>query len=59
MNYDEAIKRLNEIVERLESDELIGLDEYKKLAAEAKELIAFCRNEILNTEQSMAFLKEK
>lgn len=53
MNYDEALKRLNEIVARLESDEAISLDDYAQLASEARQLLTFCRSQLTSIEEKM------
>lgn len=53
MNYDEALKRLNEIVARLESDEAISLDDYAQLASEARHLLTFCRSQLTSIEEKM------
>lgn len=46
MNYDEKIKRAEEIIAQLESAEAISMDAYKKAAAEATALLKECRSEI-------------
>ncbi len=46
MTYDESIKRLHDIVQHLESGQVVGMEEYTKLANEAKELIASCRKQL-------------
>lgn len=53
MSYDQALARLQEIVTYLESEEAISVEEYKKLALEAKELLAFCRNQLTQIEGEM------
>ncbi len=53
MTYDEAIKRLEEIVRSMEQDEALSMDEYKKKAKEAKELIAFCQKELTGMEKTL------
>ena len=44
--YDEALKRVEEIVSQLEQSEAISVDAYKKLAEEATSLLNRCREEI-------------
>ena len=44
--YDEALKRVEEIVSQLEQSEAISVDAYKKLAEEATGLLNRCREEI-------------
>lgn len=50
MNYDEALQRLQAIVSELETDEAISLETYKKLAAEAREMLTFCRAQLTSIE---------
>ena len=38
--------RAETIVQQLEQSEAISLSEYKQLADEARQLLAFCRNEV-------------
>lgn len=45
-NYDEAIKKAEQIISRLEQAEAISMDEYKRLAAEATALLKQCKSEI-------------
>ena len=44
MNYDEAIKRIEEIVHELEQSEALSMDMYQARAKEAKELLTYCHN---------------
>ncbi|MBR3566625.1 MAG: exodeoxyribonuclease VII small subunit [Paludibacteraceae bacterium] len=46
MTYDQAMARLQEIVQQLENGQAISLDQYTKLAKEAKELIEYCRKQL-------------
>ena len=46
LTYDQAMTRVEAIVQQLEQSEAISLSEYKQLADEARELLAFCRNEV-------------
>ena len=46
MSYDQAMARLQEIVQQLENGQAISLDQYTKLAKEAKELIEYCRKQL-------------
>ncbi len=47
MKFEEALKRLNEIVQKLESPELT-LEESIKLYQEGTELSVFCKKELDN-----------
>ena len=53
MTYDEAINRLQTIVSSLESNEAISIDEYKKKATEAKQLLDFCRKQLTQIEEEI------
>ena len=46
LTYDQAIARVEAIVQQLEQSEAISLSKYKQLADEARQLLAFCRNEV-------------
>jgi len=46
MNYDEKIKRAEQIIAQLEQAEAIGMDEYKRLASEATALLQQCKEEL-------------
>ena len=43
MSYDEAIKRIEQLVAALEQTKAISMDDYLAKAKEAKELIDFCQ----------------
>ena len=53
MTYDEALNRLQTIVSSLESHEAISIDEYKKKATEAKQLLDFCRKQLTQIEEEI------
>jgi exodeoxyribonuclease VII small subunit len=53
MTYDEAIKRIEQLVSELEASKAISMDAYLAKAKEAKELILFCQNELLGWEKKM------
>ena len=53
MSYDEAIKRIEQLVSELEATKAISMDEYLAKAKEAKELIVFCQNELTGWEKKM------
>jgi len=53
MKYDDSLSRLHEIVTYLESDQAISLDEYRRLADEAKQLLADCRNQLTSIEDEI------
>lgn len=53
MNYDEAIKRIEEIVHELEQSEALSMDMYQSRAKEAKELLTYCHNQLTDWEEKM------
>ena len=53
MNYDEAIKRIEEIVHELEQSEALSMDMYQARAKEAKELLTFCQQQLTDWEEKM------
>ena len=53
MSYDEAIKRIEQLVSELEATKAISMDAYLAKAKEAKELIVFCQNELIGWEKKM------
>jgi hypothetical protein len=46
MSYDEKIKKAEEIIAGLEQAEALGMDEYKRRAAEAAALLKACKEEV-------------
>lgn len=46
LSYDGAMARVETIVKQLEQSEALSMDEYRTLAAEAKDLLAFCRSQL-------------
>lgn len=58
MTYEAAMKRLEEIVESLESGE-ISLDKSLKLYEEATELSAFCKKYLDEAECKLTIIDEK
>lgn len=46
LSYDEAMARVETIVKQLEQSEALSMDEYRTLAAEAKDLLSFCRSQL-------------
>ena len=58
MTYDEAIKRIEQIVLELEQSKAISMDAYQTKAKEAKELLLFCQQQLSDWEKKMQeFLK--
>lgn len=53
MTYDEAIKRIEQIVQELEQSDALSMDAYQAKANEAKELLNFCQKQLTNWEKKM------
>lgn len=53
MTYDEAIKRIEQIVSELEQSEALSMDTYQQKAKEAKKLLIFCQNQLADWEKKM------
>lgn len=51
-NYNEAITRLNEIVEEMESNEL-DIDKINKLVKESSTLLKACKKALSSTEEEI------
>ena len=56
MSYDEAIRRIEQIVSELEQTEALSMDMYQAKAKEAKELLTFCHNQLTDWEEKMESL---
>ena len=52
LTYSEAVKRLEEIMNKIQSGG-VDIDELTKILAESQELIAFCRNHIYKVEEDV------
>ncbi len=46
LSYDEAMLRVETIVRQLEQSDALSMEEYKRLATEAKTLLDFCRQQL-------------
>jgi len=57
MNYDESIKKAEEIISQLEQAEALSMEEYKHLAAEATALLKQCKSEINGMEQEFSSIQ--
>ena len=53
MTYDEAIKRIEQIVSELEQSYALSMDSYQAKAKEAKELLVFCQKQLTDWEGKM------
>ena len=54
MNYDDSIKRAEEIIAQLEQAEALSMDEYKRLASEATALLKQCRSFLAEMNEDVA-----
>ena len=57
LNYEEAVKQLEEIVEKMESGEL-DLDSMTTQLKKAQELVKLCKNRLMQTDQDIQGLLE-
>ena len=53
MTYDEAIKRIEQIVNELEQSDALSMEAYQTNAKEAKELLSFCHSQLVDWEKEM------
>lgn len=56
MNYDEAIKQLEQIMHEIETDDAMPLSVFKQKVKQARELIDFCDKQIANIESELKTL---
>jgi len=57
LNYEEAVKQLEEIVEKMESGEL-DLDSMTTQLKKAQELVKLCKNRLMQTDKDIQGLLE-
>ena len=51
--YDQAIQRIEQIVNELEQSKALSMDNYHALAKEAKQLLTFCQKQLTDWENKM------
>lgn len=51
--YDQAIKRIEKIVTKLEQSEALSMESYQAKAKEAKELLTYCQQQLSDWEEQM------
>ncbi len=51
--YDQAIKRIEKIVTKLEQSEALSMESYQAKAKEAKELLTYCQQQLFDWEEQM------
>ena len=54
MNYDQAIKRVQEIVSELEQTQALSVAVYKQKAQEAQQLLTFCEAQLCEMEAALS-----
>lgn len=54
MTYEQAMKRIEDIVRELEQTEALSVTVYKQKAKEANDLLAFCESQLLEMEKSLS-----
>ena len=53
MNYDEAIQKAESLIAQLESEEALGMEEYKKTATEVTALLKQCQSLLAEMHEHM------
>lgn len=53
MTYDQALKRIENIVYELEQAEALSVSEYRAKAEEAKQLLDFCCSQLSDMEKQL------
>lgn len=51
--YDQATQRIEQIVNQLEQSTALSMDAYQALAKEAKQLLTFCQDQLMDWEKKM------
>lgn len=59
LTYDDAIKRVEQIIRELEQTEALSVATYKQKAQEAQQLLRFCESQLRDMEQALAEGAEK
>jgi len=54
LSYDDAIKRVEQIIRELEQTEALSVAAYKQKAREAQQLLRFCESQLRDMEQALA-----
>ncbi len=54
LTYDQAIKRVEQIVRELEQTEALSVATYKQKALEAQDLLHFCESQLVDMERSLS-----
>ena len=59
LTYDQAIRRIEEIVRELEQTEALSVSTYKQKAAEAQQLLRYCESQLREMESALNEKKEE
>lgn len=51
--YDQAIQRIEQIVNQLEQSTALSMEAYQTLAKEAKQLLTYCQKQLTDWENKM------
>lgn len=51
--YDQATQRIEQIVNQLEQSTALSMEAYQALAKEAKQLLTFCQDQLIDWEKKM------
>ncbi|MBO4361325.1 MAG: exodeoxyribonuclease VII small subunit [Paludibacteraceae bacterium] len=54
LTYDQAIRRIEEIVRELEQTEALSVSTYKQKAAEAQQLLRYCESQLREMESALS-----
>lgn len=54
LTYDQAIRRIEEIVRELEQTEALSVSTYKQKAAEAQQLLHYCESQLRDMESALS-----
>ena len=54
MGYDEAIKKAEALIAKLEQSDAISMDEYKRVAKEATTLLQHCKSLLTEMNKDMS-----
>jgi exodeoxyribonuclease VII small subunit len=54
--YDQAIQRIEQIVNQLEQSTALSMEAYQALAKEAKQLLTFCQDQLMDWEKKMNYV---
>lgn len=53
MKYDEALHKLETIVNSIENGDALSMEDYKKKATEAKQLLDYCQGQLVDMEKDL------